>query len=495
MPDSSNRDRPRKSRQEMTPRERQRQQFAKDQRARQARLKSAKEKATASSEHRREPAGYAVRALAVRLISGVIDRRRALDDVLATELSSDRAASLEPRDRGLARLIAATVLRRHGELDAIIARFVERPLPADRGLLSPILLCAAAQLVVLEIPPHAVINIAVDQCRRDRGARRFDKLANAVLRRVSERGREILPSLDGARMNLPDWLWQRWSAAYNKETAARIAEASLCEAALDLTVKSPTEAPVWNERLGGRLLPTGTVRVIDPQSRVDALPGFAEGAWWVQDAAAALPALLLGDIHGQNVADLCAAPGGKTAQIAARGAHATAIDVSEQRLQRVRDNLARLGLGAEIVAADVESWKPDHPFDAVLLDAPCTATGTIRRHPDILHLKRPTDLAPLVELQARLLDRAAALVRPGGTLVYCTCSLEIEEGERQIERFLAKNPAFTRKPLTTGEHGIEPAWITTSGDLRTFPFHSPGGDHATGGMDGFYAARLTKATT
>ena len=439
--------------------------------------------ATAARRPPPEPSGYAVRALAVRLVSAVLDRRRALDDALATELASPAGAALEPRDRGLARLIAATTLRRKGELEAVIAQFIERPLPDDRGLLTPILLCAAAQLLVLDIAPHAVLNIAVEQCRHDRGARRFDRLANAVLRRVSERGRDILSSLADPRLNAPQWQLARWTATYGEADTRRIVEASLCEAPLDLSAKVSTDAATWAERLGGELLPTGTIRIVDPETRVDALPGFADGAWWVQDAAAALPARLLGDIAGHRVADLCAAPGGKTSQLAAAGANVTAVDASAERLKRVHQNLARLQLTAEIVTADIETWHPPPLFDAVLLDAPCTATGTIRRHPDILHLKRPSDLAPLAALQSRLLDRAAAMLAPGGTLVYCTCSLEPEEGERQIAAFLARNSSFSRVPLQAGEHSIPGDWITPSGDLRTLPHHAPG-------MDGFYAARL-----
>lgn len=429
-----------------------------------------------------------MRALAVRLVSTVLDRRRALDDAIAAEFASPTGSALEPRDRGLARLIATTALRRKGELDLVVAHFIERPLPEDRGLLSPILLCAAAQLLVLEIAPHAVINIAVEQCRHDRGARRFDKLANAVLRRVAEHGRGILESGPGVRANIPAWLWSRWVAAYGEATAEAIAGSSLREAPLDVTPRDPGEAGAVADALGGTLLATGSVRVLDPAGRVDELPGFREGRWWVQDAAAALPARLFPNPAGARIADLCAAPGGKTAQLASLGALVTAVDVSRERLGRVSDNLARLKLSADIVAADATSWKPDAPLDAVLLDAPCTATGTIRRHPDILHLKRAGDLAPLVELQSRLIDHALTLLRPGGMLVYCTCSLEPEEGESQIARVLARRSDVKRVPITAGEAGIDAAWITEAGDLRTLPLHSPGLD--TPGMDGFFAARL-----
>ena len=438
------------------------------------------------------PAGYPVRAMAVRLVSAVLDRGRALDDALAVELATGPGAGLEPRDRGLARLIAATVLRRKGELEAVIGTFIGKPLPDDRGLLTPILLCAAAQLVLLEIAPHAVLNIAVEQCRRDRGARRFDRLANAVLRRTSERGREILAGLPGARLDLPDWMWRRWVASYGEATAEAIARASLVEAALDLSVRSAGDAADWAARLGGTLLPAGTIRLTSPGVRVEELPGFSDGSWWVQDAAAALPARLLSDVRGLHVADLCAAPGGKTAQLASAGAHVTAVDISPERLGRLRENLARLKLTAGVVAADVETWQPGRLFDAVLLDAPCTATGTIRRHPDIPHLKRATDLAPLVGLQARLLDRAVALLRPGGRLVYCTCSLEPEEGADQIERLLARCSTVERVPIDAVELPAGGEWQTPAGDLRTLPFHKPDARSEHGGMDGFYAARMRR---
>ncbi len=248
---------------------------------------------------------------------------------------------------------------------------------------------------------------------------------------------------------------------------------------------------MWAEKLGGVLLPTGSIRV-KSQGRVDQLPGFAEGAWWVQDAAAALPARLLGDVTGAHVADLCAAPGGKMAQLAAMGARVTAVDLRPERLHRLKENLDRLGLSAECIAADVTSWSPGRTFDAVLLDAPCTATGTLRRHPDILHVKRPSDLTAIVKRQRHLLAAAARLVKPGGRLVYCTCSLEPEEGEQQIESFLAAHPEFRRVPMTPEELGIEPRSVTTAGELRTLPFHMPRSTPPAGGLDGFFAARLER---
>lgn len=420
----------------------------------------------------------------MRLLTAVLGEGHSLDGALAKEL---QRSTLEPRDRALARLIATTVLRRLGQLEAVLNSYLEKPLPKKQGALWPILLSGAAQLLFLDTPPHAAVGLAVEQARRDRHAGRYDKLVNALLRRAGREGRAALEEQDAVALNIPQWMLQRWVAAYGEATARQIASASLTEAPLDVSVKS--DAEMWGERLGGSLLPTGSIR-LSAGGRVDALPGFAEGAWWVQDAAAAIPARLLGEVAGKSVADLCAAPGGKTAQLAAAGATVTAVDLSDARLQRLTANLERLHLGAELVAADVASWSPGRTFDAVLLDAPCTATGTIRRHPDILRLKRPEDVAALAEIQARLLDNAAQLVAPGGTLIYCTCSLEPDEGPSQVERFLTRHPRFERRPIAAGESGIAAEWISASGDLRTLPFQLAGAQPELSGLDGFYAARL-----
>jgi 16S rRNA (cytosine967-C5)-methyltransferase len=385
------------------------------------------------------------------------------------------------------------VLRRQGELEHVLGSFLERPLPVDKGHLWPILLTGAAQLVCLAMPAHAVVDLAVETARQDRGAHRFAKLVNAVLRRVAERGTGLLAGQDAVRLNTPDWLWQRWSAAYGLDTARRIAEASLREAPLDLTVK-PGEgnAQAWAERLGGKVLPMGSVRLA-AHGRVEDLPGYAEGAWWVQDAAAALVARAAGAVAGLAVADLCAAPGGKTAALAAAGAHVTAVDVSAARLGRLRENLQRLEMEAEVVEADAAVWSPGRTFDAVVLDAPCTATGTIRRHPDILRLKRPEDVARMAALQGKMLAHAAGLVHPGGLLVYSTCSLEPEEGERQVETLLAARADFQRSPITAAEIGGKPEWFASNGDLRTLPFHLQLETAELSGIDGFYVARLRRA--
>jgi len=340
------------------------------------------------------------------------------------------------------------------------------------------------------VPPHAAIDLAVRLAQWDPRAKRYDKLVNAVLRRVSEKGAGIADSLDPARINTPDWLWERWVRAWGEEKTGAIAEAQLIEPPLDLTVKG--DADMWAEKLGGRVLPTGSVRLI-PRGRVEELEGFSEGAWWVQDAAASIPAQLLHDIAGKRVADLCAAPGGKTAQLAARGAAVTSVDLSKTRLARLEENLARLGLAAETVAADATQWQPEAPFDAVLLDAPCSSTGTIRRHPDVPYLKSDADITELAALQTRLLDNAVRLLKPGGTLVYSTCSLEPEEGEAQVAALLARNDSLRIEPIRPNEPFGDTEWSRSSGVLRTFPFQLQLDSPEWSGMDGFFAARLVAA--
>ncbi|MGE0848929.1 MAG: RsmB/NOP family class I SAM-dependent RNA methyltransferase [Hyphomicrobiaceae bacterium] len=444
------------------------------------------------SKRRRTPEGLEARELAVRLIAGVLADRKPFEQVQAACLAHPRTAQLEPRDRAFARAIAATVLRRQGELEFVLASFLKHP-PRQEGRLWSILLTGTAQLVCLELPAHAVVDLAVETARRDPRAHRFAKLVNAVLRRVAAHGRELLSGQDGVRLNVPDWLWRRWSAAYGEDTARRIATASLTEAALDISVKpgGAMSVEAWAERLGGYLLRTGSVR-LPAHGRIEDLPGYGDGAWWIQDAGAALVARVAGEVSGRSVADLCAAPGGKTAALAAGGAHVTAVDLSAARLARLRHNLERLRLFAEVVEADAAAWSPRRNFDVVVLDAPCTATGTIRRHPDILRLKRAEDVGRMALQQHALLAHAGSLVRPGGLLVYSTCSLEPEEGAAQIDAFLAAEADFARMPITANEIGGEPEWVTPGGDLRTLPFHLPQEPPSLSGIDGFFAARLQR---
>jgi len=386
----------------------------------------------------------------------------------------------------LMRRLAATVLRRLGTLRHLLGGFLDKGFPADAPRVETILLIGAAQILWLEVPDHAAVDLSVRLAQADRRAARYAGLINAVLRRVAQsRGAGVSES---AIRDTPPWLLARWSKHYGADTARAIAQADGHEPALDLTVKSDPQS--WAEHLHGRVLPTGTVRTL-AQGAISLLPGFREGAWWVQDAAASLPARLIGDVRDKAVADLCAAPGGKTAQLACAGARVTAIDRSPARLARLRENMARLELRADIVVADALEWQGG-PFDAVLLDAPCSATGTIRRHPDIPWLKSEADIAALTSLQHKLLDRAVDLLKPGGTLVYCVCSLEPEESEEQIAALLARDPRVGRAPIAAEEIASRTEFLNRDGDLRTLPPQLPDPDPRRGGLDGFYAARLTR---
>ncbi|MBC7905503.1 MAG: methyltransferase domain-containing protein [Rhodospirillaceae bacterium] len=421
------------------------------------------------------------RTVALDLLAAILVDKRLLDEVLD---STPAYGKLEERDRGFVRMLVATVLRRLGQLDDVIKRCLDKGLPHKARRAHDVLRLGACQLLFLNTPPHAAIDTSVDLVKGTQLAG-FAKLINAVLRRLDRDGRAWIETQDAGRLNTPTWLWASWSATYGDATARAIANAHLSEAPVDITVTG--EPKDWAERLGADLLPTGSLRRRE-SGDLTQLPGFAEGSWWVQDMAAAIPARLMGDVNGKRVADLCAAPGGKALQLASAGAQVTAVDRSARRLVRFQQNLDRLKLKAEIVEADVAAWAPETPFDAVLLDAPCTATGTLRRHPDGLRLKGPGDVAALADQQAALLKAAIAMLKPGGTLVYCVCSLEPQEGIAQIERLLAAGAPVRRLPITAAELGGLSELITPDGDVRTLPFHLA----EAGGMDAFFAARLQR---
>jgi 16S rRNA (cytosine967-C5)-methyltransferase len=421
------------------------------------------------------------RDVALELLGAVLRRKRPLDDAID---DNPAMALLSGRDRAFARLLVATTLRRLGQIDELITFCLNTPLAPRAAAVHDILRLGVAQLLFLRTPPHAAVATSVDLAH-GRGFLSHKGLVNAVLRRLSVEGGELSRSQDAARLNTPEWLWRSWSKTYGEATAHAIAGAHLKEAPLDLTVRQDPE--IWCEKLQGMLLPTGTLRR-QAGGAVTSLPGYAEGAWWVQDAAAALPARLLGDVCGREVVDLCAAPGGKSAQLACAGARVTAVDRSTRRLERLVANFGRLGLTIEAVAADALTWRPARPVDAVLLDAPCTTTGAIRRHPDVPHLKSPDDVARLSIVQENLLRAAVEMLAPGGILVYCTCSLEPEEGPRQTEVLLRSGAPVVRREISADEVGGHSEWITAAGELRTLPCHLAEYD----GLDGFFCARLVK---
>jgi len=433
-----------------------------------------------------EVPGLAARRIAADILDGVLRRRIALDEQFSGKNAHPGLPALAERDRALARRLTATVLRRLGTLRHLVGGYLEKGFPADAPRAETILLLGAAQILWLEVPDHAAVDLSVRLAQADRRAGRYAGLVNAVLRRVAQHG--ATASFDDISRDTPEWLLKRWTGIYGSDTARAIAAANGHEPALDLTVKQDTES--WAERLRGRVIPTGTVRTL-AHGAISLLPGFSEGAWWVQDAAAALPVRLFGDLRGMNVADLCAAPGGKTAQLAFAGANVTAVDRSPARINRLRENLGRLSLDAETVVADALEWDGGL-FDAVLVDAPCSSTGTIRRHPDVPWLKSEADVSVLTSLQQRLLDRAVGFLKPGATLVYCVCSLEPEEGENQITALLARDPRVARKPIMPQDVFDRAEFVTPAGDLRTLPFHLVDPDPRWGGLDGFYATRLIR---
>ena len=428
--------------------------------------------------------GLPARRIAADILDTVLRKRQPLDDAFMGV--AEALAILEERDRALVRMLVSTILRRLGTLRHLISRALARGLPDNAPQVDTALLVGAAQILFLEVPDHAAVDLAVRLVQGHRHTVRYAGLVNAVLRKIA-RERSRLAALDPA-LDVPDWLMRRWIANYGADTARAIAAAHANEPALDITVKSDPAA--WAQRLGGRLMPNGSVRLMS-HGPVPTLPGFDEGQWWVQDAAATLPVHLLGDVRGQKVADLCAAPGGKAAQLANAGALVTAVDRSAPRLKRLTENFARLHLSCASVVADAAQWNGG-PFDAILLDAPCTATGTIRRHPDIPWLKSEQDLQKLTQLQRRLLDHALMLLAPQGRLIYCTCSLEPEEGEQAIDDLLRRDARVRRLPITAAEIFGLSEFLTASGDLRSLPCHWPDADSRMSGLDGFFAARLIR---
>jgi 16S rRNA (cytosine967-C5)-methyltransferase len=422
-----------------------------------------------------DAAGLPARAAALDLLTASLSGRAGLDE----GLSHPSLAALPARDRAFARALVMATLRHLGPIDAALQARLKKP-PPDRVV--QILRLGVAQVFVLKTPAHAAVGTSVDLVAREKGAQMFKGLVNAVLRGLTREP----PELADPDLLAPSWLYARWRTAYGVEAARAIAATIAREPATDLSLRDPAGAETLAAELEGVVLPGGTLRT-ERRGDVATWPGFAEGAWWVQDASAAIPARLLGVKAGETALDLCAAPGGKTLQLAGGGAQVTAVDRAAARLKRLAENLARVGLSAETVVADAAIWPDRRTFDAVLLDAPCSATGTFRRHPDVLWAAKPGDIASLAAVQARLLDAAARRLKPGGRLVYCVCSLEPEEGEAQAAGFLARTPGLALDPITAGEGGAPAESLLPDGTLRILPHHLPSG------TDGFYVARFRAA--
>ncbi|HEY1223948.1 MAG TPA: RsmB/NOP family class I SAM-dependent RNA methyltransferase [Brevundimonas sp.] len=420
--------------------------------------------------------GVEARIAAGELLNAALERRGGMDEAL----NLPHIAHLPAPDRGFARATAMAALRRLGEIDQILDRRLQKTPPAA---VLTILRIALAQTLVLETPAFAAVSTAVKQAERDPKTRPYKNLVNAVLRGVGRDG----PGLTTAESNLPDWLAARWRATYGEQALIGMALAAREEPPTDLSLKPGVDAEALAAAVDGNVLPGGTVRT-GLRGDVAGWPGFEDGTWWVQDAAAAVPARLLDVKAGETALDLCAAPGGKTLQLAAAGASVVALDRSESRLKRLRRNFERTGMTAEVVAVPAEEWDDPRTFDAVLLDAPCTATGTFRRNPEALRATRPAEVAKLADVQHRLLDVAAAKVKPGGRMVYCVCSLEREEGETQIIAFLRRNPAFKLAPVDPEAVGAPSEAFAKEGWLRILPSMWP----EQGSLDGFFAAKLER---
>lgn len=433
--------------------------------------------------------GLQARAAAAKILAAVVDRKLPLDGALDHEHGNPAYKVLGDSDRALVRAILNTALRHLPRIDAAISSLLDSPLPEGARALYHVLVVGAAQILYLDVPDHSAVDLAVEQANLDPRNRRFAKLVNAILRRLGREKQQILEEIANIPP-MPAWFLRRLEKAYGKAEAHAISESQLEPAAIDLTVKSDAEG--WAQKLNGVLLPTGGIRLAAFEGSIPALAGFEDGEWWVQDAAASIPAKLFGDLTGKRTADLCAAPGGKTAQLILAGGTVTAIDLSESRLTRLRGNLERLGMVASTIATDLTKFEPAEPFDAILIDAPCSSTGTTRRHPDVLWTKGPEEIAKLAALQERLLRHALTMLALGGMIVFSNCSLDPVEGEEVVARVLADTGSIERVPIDAGQWPGPEAAITPLGEFRTTPVMLKMSGEIASGLDGFYAAVLRR---
>lgn len=424
----------------------------------------------------------APRRTALRVLDAVAHRQTRLDHAL----NDGRNALKDARDRAFMTCLVMACLRHMGETNMVLDTFLKRRPKGRAKIVARVLQLGITQVLYMDVPGYAAASTSVELVR-EIGFAGHAKLVNAIMRRVADKAPAMIENSNSARLNTPDRLWDSWAATYGEDVATAIAQAHESEPPMDISLGAGHAVEYWAARLDATVLPTGTLRLNLPGA-VENLDGYNEGAWWVQDAGAALPVRLMGDVQGKRVADLCAAPGGKTAQLASAGARVTALDRSEDRMKRLSQNMKRLSLKPGIMVTDATTWKPDHPMDGVLLDAPCSATGTIRRHPDVLLNPSHADVGPLVSLQRDLLHAAVSMVRPGGMIVYCTCSLNPQEGEEQITRFMGERDDAAPDPVLPHEvPGLADA-IRPDGTVRTLPHMWA--EH--GGIDGFYVARLRK---
>ncbi len=433
--------------------------------------------------------GLETRLVATLLLTRVLDDARNLDALCDRQHGLSRFLKLDPRDQSLARAIAVTAVRKHNQIEAVLKRLMDRPPPKRARFLIHSLHVAASQILFLEAPDSAAVDLCATAIGDDERTSRFRGMSNAVLRRMVREKDDLINKTSQTSL-LPRWMEKALRKDYGKEKAANISKYVSLEPMVDLTVK--TDPDVWAEKLGGFVLPTGSVRLTNTSS-ISELEGYEEGEWWVQDAAATLPAKLINLEKGARVLELCAAPGGKTAQLAHAGYDVTAVDISEPRLARLQQNLDRLKLNAKLIQADILDFEPEQQFDAILLDAPCSSTGTIRRHPDVLWTRNSDEITELAKLQFQLLVKAKDFLKPGDTFVFSNCSMLKEEGEDLLSKILKQLNDLKPDPIGAAEvNGLE-SCINGQGALRTLPFHLAHKEHDHfGGLDGFFACRFIK---
>ncbi len=432
------------------------------------------------------------RSVAYDVINSTLQSRRPFDEAFNQHIRIDKLSSM---DRKLAFNIIITTLRFLGQIDDIISQCLTTNLPHRGRFARTILRIGVCQLINLDIPAHAVVNTSVNLAKQKKQDA-YKKLINAILRRVARERGELMKAHDVAKLTTPEWLWNSWLNAYGEETTRKIAESHLKIPPLDLWAKS--DANIWAKKLGGQLLPTGGIR-LNGSEGLSELEGFKDGSWWVQDAAASLPVQLFGkNLKGKVIADICAAPGGKTAQLIAAGAKVIAIDKSEKRLKKMTENLERLSFFPDVICSDALLWRPQKLLDGVLVDAPCSATGIIRRHPDVKYLKNIKSITQARETQLRLLEAATTMIKSDGQIVFSTCSLQPEEGHNLVNTFLSEHPNWKRKEFQSSDLKNCTEFITSAGDIRTLPFHlstdrssiNPKKNIPKGGMDGFFSTCL-----
>ena len=429
--------------------------------------------------------GVSARLCALYLLRAVLERKLSFSESFLNNFDKHLISKMSVQDRGFAWAIVATVLKRKGQIDAILDKYLKRSLPQRARGVEFILRIGIGELLFLKNSPHAVVSTAQEVAKTEKELTKFTGLINAILRRVSREGESLLEKEIFPILNIPVWINNRWQQNFGSDEVQKIAQALTEEPALDITVKSNPE--IWSERLGGDLLPTGSIR-LRTSEKISDLVGYQDGEWWVQDAATALPVKLLGDIKGQCVLDLCAAPGGKTLQLVTSGAKVTALDASSNRLKRFNENITRVGAEVEVVNEDILKWEPDTKWPIIILDAPCSSTGTVRRHPDVFYLKSENDIYELAKLQKRFLEKAISWLEPNGILLYCTCSLEPEEGATQVSNFLNQQHDFKSVRFDASNIGNQEQFITSEGALTTLPSHW----QKFGGLDGFFAQAIQK---